>query len=1025
MTPVATDPIVSISKPPPYTSARASVLDKIKLIQQAAIALTNANFVRFVVNIDKISARKAESVLVELTEISTAMKLALNFNEDGFEPVLHDAIRNKKPLSRIEELLSAGADPNVKNSQGQLALDLAIAKDSVEIALLLMRNKATASNQEQLERWISGKSNDAIASFLHAGYRPTCIVPDDLTLPVRVLWIHSSVNWKLALRHELAKLSNNRNLLNNFLKELVHQKRDTPLFQSMSLLVNKPEIILLGFGLSDVCPVLNKESWACLASCLSHELVTNEMLDLALLNAQNTQFCIEALEALPETKPKGCIGPFYEHYVRMIKLGLIGTLRKPTEQIIQKMAEKLEWHPREWNLLQRFYKTSAMPKRSAREIDPAIACYLQGLECLRLNNVEAEQHFRQAGLLGLPRGDFEAGRIHILNHNLPKGLPLLFKATQRGVYRAFQFLALSTNIPTAALQKTFDVDVLIRALEEYDDFPTASILRSRRAVGKLAKPNDVWMHTEILWDTPFKEEALASMNLNNCMVYPEKKHLAFLKKCAAEGLVVAIASLALRSLRYAEELFKLAEEGDQSARGFVVRMCFGGSESSPAVREHFRNTVPIQWVLAEKKIDLLTVFSTEKYEDDWDIDLLIACWDSEIRTAQVRMLQEWLPEERLAEVLDKRTVRITFGNLKYLSNLIRLLPLVAEASPSVQRFVQAYKTELFRNPFRWRNEEKLVWIPCSSEDRRVLKALDFTYLYFSYKETEKKDLLPGQQQFIDAEDHPDRADQLLQESMNAGFNPAGIILGQQLLKKKEYEKAIPLLEKAIIDEESLISRCIELVCKGELTTEEMETLVSSEELRYFFRNIHSPDLKFFRIAASIEADCNENTWRKFLKWICKQEGMPLMQKMQMHLVGHETPENIFDLPIWLNSKKWIDTVSKNSSTGKQLQLLTVDFMLQSEIEACNYLLENIAKLWIPAWVKHHCLHKEIGLEILDQAEFFWKGLRRILKHWKKTVKNQNSLRTNYFEMNVVLKNQTCLSKENRYYKKCRKICNAK
>ncbi|MFV0340556.1 MAG: hypothetical protein ACK5MA_08050, partial [Parachlamydiaceae bacterium] len=876
-----------------------------------------------------------------------------------------------------------------------------------------------ASDPEHLQHWMSGNSSDEMASFLHAGFRPTCTFPDKITLSALVLWILSCINWKFELQQELALLSKNRNSVNEFLKELVHQKRDTPLFQSMSLLVNKPEIILLGFGLSDACPVLNKESWPYLASCLSDEFVTNEMLDLTLSPAQNAQFCIEALGALPETKPKGHIGPFYDKYVRMIKLGLFGTLRNLPDRIIQQMAEKLEWHPREWNLLQRFYKMSALPKRSAREIDPAIDCYLQGLESLKQDKVEAEQHFRQAGMLGLPRGDFEAGRIHILNHNLPKGLPSLFKATQRGVYRAFQFLALSPDIPFSILEGSFYIPGLIWKLENAND-PAASILRSRRAVGELAKLNDVWMHAEILWDTPFKEEALVALKLNNCMIYHKEEQFSFLEKCAAEGLVIAIASLATQSLRYAKKLFKLAEKGDKSAKKFAAMMCFGNN-CKGSVKKYLRKTVPIQWVLAHRTINLLSVFETENCGRDWTVDGLIKGWDNETRAAQVRMLQEWLPEECLAEVLDKRTTNPLFGNLNYLINLELLLPLISEASPSVQRFIRTYKTELFRNPFRWKDQGKLVWLPCSSEDRRVLKALGFTNLDYCYKETEKRDLLAGQQLFIDAEEHPDRAEQLLQESFNEGFNPAGIILGQALLKKKEYERALSILEKAIIDEEVLINGCIELVGDGELTAEEMETLVSSEELRYFFRNIHSPDLKFFRIAASINAACKVNTWSDFLERICNQEGMPLMQKMQMHLVGHKTPENIFDLPIWLNSKKWIDTVSKNSSTGKQLELLTVDFMLQSEIEACNYLVERIAKFWIPAWVKHHCLHETIGPEILDQAEFFWKGLRRILKHWKKTVKDQNSLRTNYFEMNVVLKNQTCLAKENRYYKKCLKL----
>lgn len=1039
MLPISSESKTVPSTRDPHDDIGNSVMQKVKFILSAAKELSNEAFINLVQNLDKIPASKVSTVNDELTKISKAMQLALNFVEAGHEPVLHDAIRKRKPIEHIEALLSSGANPQLVNSEGQRPLDLAIANDSVETAQLLMRNKATTLNKEALEKWIAYKSSDEIASFLHAGFHPTLPPPDNRSFSTRVLWIHSSEDGKGAIRAELQRLSDNKDLLVQFVGELARQKSDI-------LQHHNPDVILFGWGLSKDCPNLTQDSWDFLTHCLQSGFVTSENLTDSLSEPKNSTFCLKALAFLPNIKPEGEIRPFYERYLRRIKLGLFGTLRNPPESIIKEMADRIEWDPKEWNLLMRFHKMPLTPQRSALRIDPAIDCYLQALECLPYDKKKALHLFRQAGKLGLQRGNFEAGRILLLKHGPSRGFHLIKKAAQQGVFRALQFLALSPDIPFATLKKHFDVEGLIRALQGAED-PAAFVLGARKALVDLAKTKDeehvnrLWNHAGKVWDTVFQEEALAAMQENNSMALPAEENSAFLEKRAKEGHAAAIASLAMQSLDYAEKLIRRALQGDASAKRFAAELCIGNNRGKREIIQYLRKTVPLQWVLTLKKIDLKEVFETEKCAGNWDIECsLIRCWDRETRAVQIRMLKESVPEEALKEILEKRTKNLSFQNLGYLKGLGSILGLLVEVSPAIQRFIRAYKVALFQDPFYWRQTMELEWLPCSKEDRKVLGILEFRTLYASYHTVEWKDLLPGQQQFIEAQEPISSAAcrRLLRESLNEGFQPAGIVLGEQLLERKRYEKAFAIFQQviksgAIRTYRFLVKRCLELVGNGALTCEEMGNLVLQldndlpvgdaippTDLHYFFMNIQNPDLRFFAIAAKIK-DCSQGeSWRKLLKRLRKLESVPVMVKMQMHLVGHQPSNKIVDLSNWINSAEWVETIKRSSdpavaTVSEKLICLTMTQMLQSEIKDCDYLVDTIAHYWLKDWVYKEQLKREITTENLSKAEFFWKRLNEILKHWEKTGK-----KSKFFEISMILIKQGGLATENRFYKKCLK-----
>ncbi|MFV0340378.1 MAG: hypothetical protein ACK5MA_07115 [Parachlamydiaceae bacterium] len=958
--------------------------------------------------------------------------MSLSIGSNPYEPLLHNAVRNKLPRKYLTKLLFSGMPPNELNRKGQTPLDVAIAVNAVKAAVLLISNGAVASDKKQLETWISTKSDKEIDNLLHAGFQPTCYPPEQLSLSVRVFWIQSRQDWLNPLRVELYKLASDPDRFQQFVTELAHQKRNVPFFQAMAPLIKDPDVILFGLGFKAKCPTLNKHGWNFLDQCIKAEILTHEDLSNSLSEANNTKFCIRALESLPNEKPSL---PFYDQYVRHIKLGLIGTMWKPSEQTLSHMAEKLEWHPMEWFLLQRFYDMPATAKRSAKKVDPAIECYLQGLDALKHDQEQACDLFLSAGSYKLPRANVETGRL-LLKEHLATGLSFIRKAVDQDVHRAYQFLALSPNIPFSTLKVSFDIPDLIRRLQDAND-PAGEILASRKAV---YEPNteSVWLHAEKLWETVFKKEAEAALGaIANKTSLPLKANRAFLEKCADEGNVVALAGLARRSVLHADRLLELSHQENALARKFAIQVC-RSSRVKWEVEKLLRSNIPLQWILEEKGIDLISIFRKKKTPDLKEISNVVTSWSDETRKTQAQLLKEYLPKKPLLIFEEPST-----ENFEYLKNLRGLLPFLAEVNPSIKRLIRSYKEFFFRDPFAWSKNESLSWMPCSSEDTRVIDKLED--IRYDFTHSNLSDLLPGQQEFLEAlqaieDELPARADELFETSLEMGFNPAGIVLGTRLMEQKAYEKAVSVFQEVIRKGAQstyrvLVGWLVVRYANGDITALQAANLTSQldselhagedvtpERLLAFFTTLQNPakgiDAKFFETGAKIRTLCDRNYldyyWDFLLKFIRKQEDFPIVLKMQMHLVEHRSPQRIMSLPTRINTKKWAKTLKKFSMS--KLRSLTITYLLQSKPKDCKILLENIRSAWIEKWVEKSHIDEKITHDNLAKAQFFWKGLKRILKAWK--INDE----LNIYDIQSMLKRQTGLAQANRNYKKCLELC---
>jgi len=397
-------------------------------------------------------------------------------------------------------------------------------------------------------------------------------------------------------------------------------------------------------------------------------------------------------------------------------------------------------------------------------------------------------------------------------------------------------------------------------------------------------------------------------------------------------------------------------------------------------------------------------------------------------------------EKCLEEIFDARIEEFSFEKLDYLKNLRGLLPFLAEISPSIQRYIRAYKEAFFQDPLVWRRNEALTWLPLSPNDRLAMgQLLGFVnYFYYCYPHTSLEDPLPGQQEFVEAykaseSDQPDQSVKLFKESLQNGFNPAGIVLGNMLMKRKEYAQAISVFQEVIRNGAQsafpeLISWLLTIVADGEITALEASSLISQldccdaitlNHVHTFFKTLANPkraDANFFKSAATIRSICDWDYWDFLLKWVRKQDAMPTLFKIQMHLVGQRSPKRVSTLPSRINSKKWIETVDDYKYPVK-LRYLTTTFLLQSKPKDCDILLKNVESKWyFEQWVEKERLNKKVTPKKIDKARFFWKGLRRILKAWKEGD------RLEIKEIQSILKSQKGLAKDNRDYKRCLELC---
>lgn len=378
-------------------------------------ALPNSAYKQF----QSRSVKKDDENLSIMERKVSALKFAMNYPEGNQEPILHDAVRHRGSRDVVEAYLSDGAEPNQRNKQGQTPLDVAIEVDAVEAAQLLMRNGATASDAKLLEKWITSKTSSEVAAFLHAGYQPLfCKPPEQVTLPIRVLWLHSRLDWIHAIRAEVKRSVKISGKLSPFLEELARQRFDDPLFHPMP----SQHVFLLAWGNGSAFPCLGKEGWNYLAVCLKANVITSKRLIKKLLEIHSAGCYVNALNSLSTEKPEGVMHPFYDIYVRQIKLGLFGTMRQPDSQTLIQMAEKLEWHPKEWLFIQRSYRTSLSPKKTVEVMDQAIQSYLRGIECISQDQRKAEKLFRKARKDRLPRAFEEEAKLLIGRNAIKKGL---------------------------------------------------------------------------------------------------------------------------------------------------------------------------------------------------------------------------------------------------------------------------------------------------------------------------------------------------------------------------------------------------------------------------------------------------------------------------------------------------------------------------------------------------------------------------------------------------------------------------
>ncbi|MFV0339765.1 MAG: ankyrin repeat domain-containing protein [Parachlamydiaceae bacterium] len=945
-------------------------------------------------------AKNNPEMLSSMENFLKAAELAVNSVEGKQESILHHTVRHRE-LQRVKDLLSTGARPNVRNRQGQTALDVAVEVNSVEIAQLLMRNGAIASKPIEFEKWIITKTSKEINGFLNDGYEPVGKLPENIVeVSTRVLWVSSNFN---ALREELIQLMSHFDKLHEFVCELARQQSEKPLFQCVD-----PNVVLLGWGIVPACPILNEASWNYLSLCLEEGIVTGEALSQTLLKPRKIQFSVDALAALPKEKPTGAIRFFYNEYVLKIKYELFGSLWKPTEELLTRMAEKLEWHEKEWRFIQTDCDTSISPKEFSADIDPAIEAYLSG-------------NFQKARELGLPRASVEQGQLLLEKKDLPNGIALLKEAVDRGIVIACRMLALAPNISVTTLKAHMELSHLIKQLNAAGD-PASKILasRNRQVVGDV----------ETICDSPFRGDAIDALKTSIYLTPFKKENRALLKEWAAEGVVAALVRLALDSVAKAKRLVELAKQGDEEAKRYAVQL-FRGKDCtvSPEVMRYLYQNVPLNWLLMEEKIDLEAVFRDEKAPDLKEIGDLVERWDKQTRQSQVRMLQESLPEDRLKEIVEERTKQLSFKSFDYLNHLSSLLPVLVEASPSLQSFVRAYKVALFQDPLPWMVTNDLGWMPCSTDDREVLSILGFKNFSEQFRKTEIKDLLPGQQRLIYAYGTGD--DELMEESFNQGFNPAGIILLGPLCRQKNYEKALSVFQQLLLGGahaiySQFVNLCIEMLLEENLTVEMIEEIcqldykprdgaVSTKELGLFLRTLEDVlDNDFIAVAAKIKTICSSENWAGLLTRVDRHPSLPIMMKIQMLLVGHDELDHILKLSIWINSILWIQTV-RESVDSTRLELFTVTYLLGSEKSQMDVLVHHVELSWFNQWVLTNCVAGEITEENLDRAEFFWRGMKRVLANWRAV----NPMEKNkILGIRMILKHQQGLAKKQRLYQDC-------
>lgn len=470
------------------------------------------------------------------------------------------------------------------------------------------------------------------------------------------------------------------------------------------------------------------------------------------------------------------------------------------------------------------------------------------------------------------------------------------------------FLVQSPNISFSTLQQNFNV----RAIQLNPQDPACYILHSRLALNdqveqKKQKDPSTLHYAKTLWEASFRSEVLAA--LPYCPIFPvTEEYRTIVKEWAQEGVIVALASLAQTSVKYAKRLVELANLGDATAKSFAIQLFRERNCKAPA--EIF-DAIPLHWVLEVKKIDIVGMFKDQKARIPSWIGEVISKWDKPTRHRQALMLKETFSEELLQEILDPRTEALSLKNLKYLRNLSSLLPLLVEVSPSLQRFVRAYKVLLFQDPFRWEKKGTLNWLPCSFEDRLVLDNLGFTTSLHNFKITEWKELLPGQEEYLMV--GTQNPQQGLNASLKKGFNPAGIALVLGMVKQKDYQTAIAVLQHTLQagahgTYPKFVNAIIGLVWAKEVPPQEAEAAISHlnyvpqkhravtpSELCYFFQKIHSPDTideTFFEIVTKIQFYLPETSWFFLLDDMNKLMSENL--KNHMRLAGISQPKSIME-----------------------------------------------------------------------------------------------------------------------------------
>lgn len=928
MTPVSTNSATSLVEPDIEAPPNPLIF--------ALEHLPNAAFSAFI----KLSVKKSYKNINQLSNHSLAMRLLLNYADSQQEPILHDAVRQKKMSSKeVDDLLSAGSDLNALNGKGQTALDVAVEVDSVEMAQFLMRNGAIVSNTAQFEEWISKKPSLEVAGFLHAGFQPTTAPPLGLDYPIRVLWIHSRIDWLTAIYKELESLKENPDRLKPFLQELAYQRREEPLFQLMISLLHTPYVILFAWGVVPFCPVLNEAGLKYLTVCIEAGIMTDEKQIQPFPDSKTIEFYERALEALPKIAPTGRVAPFYKRYVLKIKYGLFGTLFKPSEVLLVLMAEKLPWHPNEWGFIQREYETSISPKTFSDDVDPGLKYFLRGFKNLEQDKEKARKYFRMARRRQVPIAYIEEGRLLIGKNEKKKGLNLMIVALSQEVYRAYRWLALTPDISFKTLSKRTSLNSIIQPLSKAGD-PAASIAIARNflAFNSLID-SAVWNHIEILWDTPFKGDAFAALRECHEIIPYQQKDLVFLERLEKEKVVPAIGSLAKNSVESAKRLVKLAKRNNRLAVKLVMELLSSvNCWTSDEVMQYLSQNVSLNWVLRKEKINLETIFRTEKAPDLSHICKWIATWDQKAREFQVSSLQQEFPEDALKEIFENRARALSFDNLKYLKELNILLPLISEVSPSLRHFIRAYKVALYRDTDQSFVIEPFGWMPCSEEDLIVLGSL----FRHNFMKTEIQDLLPGQKEYIEAfhalqKGQSTEAKELYSSSFDLGFNPGGKALVGVLLKQQDYQRAFTVARK-LLDAGNhgsyphFVNFCIELVGKRGITPQEAadeisllvykpNTAVYPGNLRYFLKGLHSTSHAtedFFDIALITKFSCTKETWKWFLDMVYADPAILPILKIQLHLLGNLKVDNIFQLPNLINSKRWLKFLNKDNPQLKQL-----------------------------------------------------------------------------------------------------------